>query len=83
MTSVCDTQDDFNTAFRNAVKYTEKKDRPKTWVLILSMSLMVLIILWALILASRVGNNQIIHYVLSLVFAPFYIIAYFLAQKRY
>lgn len=79
--TVCDTQNDFNHAFRDAVKYVNKKDRPKMWVQIVAMVILLIMIVWALMLAMRVssGADQKVHLVLALVFAPFYIISYYLS----
>jgi hypothetical protein len=79
--TVCDTQDDFNHAFRDAVKYVNKKDKPKMWVQLVAMIIMLILIVWALMLAMRVkhGPEQKVHLVLAIVFAPFYIISYYLS----
>jgi hypothetical protein len=79
--TVCDTQDDFNHAFRDAVKYVNKKDKPKLWVQLVALGIVLIIVVWALVLAMRVsgGADQKVHLVLALVFAPFYIIAYYLS----
>lgn len=77
--TVCDTQDDFNTAFENAVKYVEKKNKPKLWVQLVLLGLMLVLIVWALVLASKVGGDQVLHFILALAFAPFYIISYYLS----
>lgn len=79
--TVCDTQDDFNHAFREAVKYVDKKETPKMWVQLVAMGILLVFIVWALVLASRVGgsSDQKVHFVLALVFAPFYIISYYLS----
>lgn len=80
--TVCDTQDDFNTAFRKAVKYVNKKERPKLWVQLVALGIMLILIVWALILAARVtsgSGDQKVHFVLALAFAPFYIISYYLS----
>jgi len=84
-TSVCDNQKDFNNAFKEAIHYVNKKDRPKLWVQIVICVIVFLFILWALVLASKqAGGNsdQIIHYVLAFVFSPAYIIGYFLSNMN-
>jgi len=79
--TVCDTQDDFNHAFRDAVKYVNKKEQPKLWAQIIAVAIGLVIIVWALILASKVNGSadQTVHFVMALVFAPFYIISYYLS----
>lgn len=81
--TVCDTQNDFNHAFRKAVKYVEKKETPKVWVQIVLFSIMVLLVVFSLVLASKVEtDDKILHYVLSIVFAPVYILAYFVSGSK-
>jgi hypothetical protein len=81
--TVCDTQDDFNHAFRDAIKYVEKKNKPRLWVQIVAVVIIALFILWALMLACKVGADQkLLHYLLAMVFSPFYIISYYLSASN-
>lgn len=77
---VCSDQDTFNKSVRKAIKYVEKKDKPKGWVYIIMFSLLVLLMFWAILLAMKVSdpNTRVIHFVLALVFSPFYVISYYL-----
>jgi hypothetical protein len=80
--TVCDTQTDFNHAFRDAIKYVNKKDSPKLWVQLLALALFILFIVWALMLASKSGSSdQVLHYVLAMVFSPFYVISHYLTHQ--
>lgn len=81
--TVCDTQDDFNKAVEDAVKYVNKKERPKMWVQLVALSIALVLVVWALVLAAKVSGSadQKVHFVLALVFAPFYIIAYYLSAS--
>ena len=75
--TVCDTQDTFNHAFRKAVKYVEKKETPKTWIEIVSLAILMIVIVFAVILASKVDTSErVIHYTLAIMFSPVYILAY-------
>lgn len=79
--TVCDTQDDFNHAFRDAVKYVNKKEKPKMWVQLVAFAIVLALVVWALVLAAKVSGSadQKVHFILALVFAPFYIISYYLS----
>jgi len=73
--NVCDNQSNFNTAFEKAVKYVEKKHEPNKTVQIISVGLTILVITIALLMASTTSGDKKVHYVLALIFSPFYIIA--------
>lgn len=79
--NVCQNQDDFNEAFRKAIKHNNKKNmkdaQPWVWVL---MSLYIIFFIWAIILASKVQDPQqrVVHMTLALVFAPAYVLGYYL-----
>ena len=78
---ICDNQDNFNQAFRKAVKYVDKKNTPKLWVQIVAGIIMLLVIIWAVLLARKVdSSDKVLHFLLALVFAPFYIISYYLSS---
>ena len=79
--NVCDTQDDFNVAFRKALK-EENKDamkKARPWVYVY-MTLWLVFFVWALLLAMQVesGPTRIFHLVLAMVFSPVYVLAYYL-----
>lgn len=78
--SVCDSQDKFNNVFEGAVKYVEKKERPSRFLRLVSLIFMIMFVVWALLLADKIDgvNDKIVHFILALIFAPFYIISYYL-----
>ena len=78
--NVCDTQNDFNHAFHDAVKYVDRKHEPKVWVQLVGIGIVFILVIWALILAMRVSNGpeQKLHIVLAIIFAPAYIVSYYL-----
>jgi hypothetical protein len=82
--TVCANQDVFNHAFRHAVKYTNKKNKPSNGIMIASGILMLIFIVWALILASRIptGPQKAVHFVLALLFSPIYVIAYYFGGNQ-
>lgn len=82
MSSVCQSQDVFNTSMRDALKYVAKQEKPKKRAQLVMLAIWVLIILWALILASKVRDveGRKMHYVLALVFSPVYILSYYLGM---
>lgn len=77
--SVCQNQDSFNQSFEKAVKYVQKKNEPKKWVQVVLFIIILVIVVWALLLAMKVSpSHRKIHLILALVFSPFYIIAHYL-----
>ena len=81
--SVCASQDTFNNAFQGAVKYVEKKERPKWWVSLIAIAICLVLVVWALVLSMQVKSSpdNKLHIVFAIVFAPFYIIAYYLSSS--
>ena len=79
---VCQNQDDYNQAFRQALKYNYKQNmknaRPAMWV---AFSLYVVLTFWALMLAMRVSSNpeRTEHLFFALVGGPVYVLAYYLS----
>lgn len=79
-------QADYNQAFRNALKYNAKenikKSRPWLWVYAI---LYIILFTWAIILAMKIpaGPNRTVHLVLALVFAPAYVVAYYMGMLKY
>lgn len=79
--SVCDNQDDFNTAFQNALKYgvqkKENKDKPYSYVYFV---LLVIFIVWAVMIALKSNSrDKIVQLVFAIVFSPFYVISHYLS----
>lgn len=82
--SVCESQNKFNNAFEGAVKYVEKKERPSRVLRFVSIIFMIILVTWALLLADKINsvNDKILHFILALIFAPFYIISYYLNGRQ-
>jgi len=81
---VCDNQDDFNRAFRNAVKYNmnknEKKARP--WMTIYAI-LYIVFLIWAFSIVCKnvlPGPDRVLHMLFALLFAPAYVLVHYLAR---
>lgn len=78
---VCQNQDDYNQAFRQAIKYNYKKNmkeaRPAIWV---ALVLYIALTLLAISLATRVpsGPERTEHMFFALVGGPLYVAAYFI-----
>jgi len=78
---VCQNQDDFNMAFRKAVKYNNKKamkdNRP--WIIVYAVLWLVFLI-WGVLLAMQLppGPERTEHLLFALVFGPAYVLAYYL-----
>lgn len=80
---VCNNQDDFNQAFRKAIKYDNKETmkKAKPWAFVY-MVLWFIFIVWALLLAMKVpaGPERIEHLVFAMVFGPAYVLAHYLGS---
>ena len=78
---VCDNQDDFNHAFRKAIKYNnqENMNKAKPWVYVYLVLWMIFFV-WAVLLAMQVapGPERVEHIVFAMVFSPVYVLAYYL-----
>lgn len=88
MESVCESQQDFNSAFRtaqNAYNQYELKKLAKSPITTIStiVSIVYLIfIVWAVILAMRVKEKEsrILHVTLALIAGPAYVFGYYLSR---
>ena len=86
MNGVCQNQDEFNNAFYNAVKYARDKDEKKvsksgTYIAltVVYVVLYLSFLIWAIVLAMKQDPSvRTVHLVLAIVFAPAYVIAYYL-----
>ena len=80
--SLCDNQRDFNVAFKEALKNVDKTEctttECKVWVVVVVI-LSLLFIIWAVILALRVSDNEhrILHLVMAILFSPLYVVSYY------
>jgi hypothetical protein len=81
--NVCTDQKTFNKALQNAANYVEKKNTPDPWVQMLALGLLVIILVYAILLASKVVdvNDRVLHYTIAILFSPFYIIAHVLSMR--
>ena len=78
---VCANQDDFNQAFRNALRYTENQEIKRLGVfLYLSLIFWIMCSVWGIILALRLprGPERTMHLTFAIVFGPAYLLAYYL-----
>lgn len=84
-TNVCDTQNDFNVAFKKALKQNNKDAEKKAlpWISVLTV-IMVIFTVWAIILAMQVekGSKRLVHFVLAFLFSPVYVFSYYLTNLR-
>jgi hypothetical protein len=88
--NVCDSQRRFNLAFKEAVDYYDEKKKydeeefkarhPMTTMLMVVFYL--ILVVWALILAAKVGTKEqrVLHISLALLFPPTYIVGYYIDQ---
>ncbi len=80
---VCNTQDDFNQALQNAIKYNNKEAMKKAqpWAIVCLVIWFVFFV-WALVLAMRLppGKHKIEHVLFALLFSPAYVLATYLSE---
>ena len=88
MDSVCDSQQDFNMAFRKAQDAYNKfelqrlaKSNISTISTIVTIVYLIFVV-WAVILAMRVKEkeNRILHVTLALIAGPAYVFGYYLSR---
>lgn len=80
-TNICTDQDDFNHAFYKALKHARKKDNKMVAGAITVYGFIHMIFLiWGIMLAfsSQPPHNRVVHITLAIVFAPAYVLAYYL-----
>jgi hypothetical protein len=83
--SVCNDQQTFNKAVRNAIQHIDDDDDNKqqnqTAKVIVSV-IMLVFYLWALLLAMRVSDPQhrVLHIILALLTGPLYVLAFYLGM---
>lgn len=79
--NVCASQDSFNDAFYHALKYSRNKDsRTVAGPLAAYLVVHTLFLIWGIVLAfkSQPPQNRVVHITLAIVFAPAYVLAYYL-----
>ena len=78
---VCENQDDFNRAFRKAIKYNNKENMKKArpWIYVY-LVLWLIFMVWGILLAMKIapGPERVEHLLFALVFGPAYVLAYYL-----
>ena len=82
---VCQNQNDFNMAVRNAIKYNMKQDvKQAKPYLIPYLVLWALFFVWALTLAMRVnrGPDRVLHMFFAMMASPLYVLAHYLGMMK-
>lgn len=85
MDGICDTQQDFNLAFNQALnqyRVKEMQQLRKNPVYIIVMILYLVFMIWGVFLALRVKEKEhrILHVTLALIAGPLYVFGYYLSQ---
>lgn len=82
---VCDNQGDYNQAFRNALTYNNKQNVKQAgpWLYVY-LVLYIIFFVWGVLLAMRIpsGPERTLHVVLAIVFAPAYVLGYYLGMLK-
>lgn len=80
--SVCDNQDDFNIAVKNANKYMINKKLDKNYSCVYFFILCIFVV-WAVMIALKSSFNEnssrIVQLVFAIVFSPLYVISHYLS----
>jgi hypothetical protein len=80
---ICSSQDEFNQAFRKAIKKTDEDiEEVVSPMRNLYIVLYLIFIVWAIVLAMKVpkGNDRTLHLVLAMVFSPAYVIGHYIIE---
>jgi hypothetical protein len=81
MSNLCEDQDTFNNAFYKALKHSRKKDDKKiAGILAVYLVIHTIFLIWGIVLAfkSQPPQNRVVHITLAIVFAPAYVLAYYM-----
>lgn len=79
--NVCKDQHSFNHALYKALKHAKKKDNKKiAGPLAVYLGIHIIFLIWGIMLAfkSQPPQNRVVHITLAIVFAPAYVLAYYL-----
>ena len=82
--NVCSSQTTFDHAFYKALKHSRKKDnRRLSGPLSVYLVIHVIFLFWGIMLAvkSQPPKNRVVHITLAIVFAPAYVLAYYLNMQ--
>lgn len=83
--SVCANQDEFNKAFREAVKHNNKENvkEMKNWLWVYLMLWLVFWV-WAVILSLQVPSKEerTLHLVIAMIAPPAYVLAHYLGRMN-
>ena len=78
---LCDNQKNFNHAFYTALNNAREEDAKKISIpLVIYLVMHTIFLIWGIILAfkSQPPQNRIVHITLAIVFAPAYVLGYYL-----
>lgn len=79
--NICYDQETFNTAFYKALKhYQKKEDKIISGPLASYIIIHTIFLIWGIMLAfkSQPAHNRVVHITLAMVFAPAYVLSYYL-----
>lgn len=82
--NVCQNQDTFNTAMKEALENYEEEEIPKKGIAlnIFYTFALVLFLVWAIYLVTREkkNNERVIHFLYAIVLSPIYVLSYYLNE---
>lgn len=78
---VCQNQDDFNVALKNAIKYNSDQNmkKAKPWLIVYAV-LWAIFLVWGIMLAMQITSpvERVEHLLFAIIFSPAYVLAYYL-----
>ena len=85
--SVCKDQKTFNNSFKDAVdsyQQNEYDDMSTTGkvIVVISSVLIIIFVIWAFILSRRTKGDKVVNMVLAIVFAPAYVLSYYITNMK-
>jgi bacteriorhodopsin len=83
--SVCSNQDEYNKAYRNALKYNDKENMKQSspWIYIY-VALYLIFFVWGIILAMQVpaGPGRTLNIAFAMFLGPIYVLSYYFGMLR-
>jgi hypothetical protein len=80
---VCNNQDDFNQALKNAIQYNNKEavKRAEPWMTVCALIWLIFFV-WALVLAMKLphGSQKVQHIMFAILFSPAYVLANYISE---
>jgi len=82
--SVCNDQQTFQDALKQAEIYVIKRQRPSKVAAAIATGIYIVFVVWAVMLALRVApqDEQVKHIVFAVLFPPIYVVSVYLGARN-